>query len=189
MEIEITRGILHGSEESFEHAYHAYRDKLYFYFYKKIKESSVCKDLVQEVFIKLWRYRGSLRTDLALSLQIFRIARTTLIDVLRKKAIHRVHSVPNELLNDMADQAPFSNNEPDLQDHLVYLKQELRSLSPARKKIIEYRLQGFTNQEIASMLSISKRTVENQLNKAFHEIKRNAELPTLLVLLLMKCTL
>ncbi|WP_315822591.1 RNA polymerase sigma factor [Paraflavitalea speifideaquila] len=85
MEIEITKKLLNGSEVSFETVYYTYRDKLYFYFLKRIKDQSVCKDLVQDTFIKLWRYRASLRTDLSLSLQIFRIAKTSLIDVLKNK--------------------------------------------------------------------------------------------------------
>jgi RNA polymerase sigma-70 factor (ECF subfamily) len=183
MEIEITKRLLIGCEESFEAVYYSYRDKLYFYFLKRIKDQSVCKDLVQDTFVKLWRYRTSLRTDLSLSLQIFRIAKTSLIDVLKKQAQHRIITVPEQELHTIAEQEREEENE-----HVVYLKREIKALPPIRKKIIEYRLQGLTNQEIADLLAISKRTVENQLNKAFSEIKKNADIPTLLICLIIKAT-
>jgi RNA polymerase sigma-70 factor (ECF subfamily) len=183
MEIEITRRLINDCEESFESIYYSYRDKLYFYFLKRLKDQSVCKDLVQETFIKLWRYRKSLRTDLSLSLQIFRIAKTSLIDVLKKQALHREVTVPEKILHTIADQVTEEENE-----HVVYLKREIKALPPIRKKIMEYRLQGLTNQEIAQLLSISKRTVENQLNKAFSEIKKNADIPALLICLIVKAS-
>jgi RNA polymerase sigma factor (sigma-70 family) len=184
MEMDVTRRLIDSCEESFESVYYTYRDKLYFYFFKKVKDQSVCKDLVQETFIRLWRYRKSLRTELSLSLQIFRIAKTSLIDVLKKQSLHRLVTVPEEILHTIADQATEEENE-----QVVYLKQEIKALPPIRKKIIEYRLQGFSNQEIAQLLSISKRTVENQLNKAFSEIKKNADIPALLVCLIIKSSL
>jgi RNA polymerase sigma factor (sigma-70 family) len=184
MDIEITRRLLNGCEESFEAVYYTYRDKLYFYFFKRLKDQTICKDLVQETFIKLWRYRSSLRTDLGLSLQIFRIAKTSLIDVLKKQAQHREVTVPENILHTIPVQEAEEESE-----HVVYLKREIKTLPPIRKKIIEYRLQGLTNQEIANLLSISKRTVENQLNKAFSEIKKNADIPTLLICLIIKSSL
>lgn len=184
MEIEITRKIMEGDEEGFEEAWYTYRDKLYFYFLKKTNSQSISKDLVQETFIKLWRYRSSLRTDLSLSLQLFRIAKTSLIDVLKKQASNRTVAVSEEILHTMAGQPAEEENE-----RVSYLRQEIKALPPIRKKIIEYRLQGFSNQEIASLLSISKRTVENQLNKAFTEIRKNADIPTLLLCLIINSTL
>jgi RNA polymerase sigma factor (sigma-70 family) len=186
MQTDIIPGLINSCEYSFETVYYTYRDKLYFYFLKKTKDESVCKDLVQEVFIKLWRYRKSLRPDLDLSIQVFRIAKTTLIDVLRKHASQRTISVPENALHHIAE--PATNGEPD-NERVVYLHREIKMLPPVRKQILQYRLQGFSNQEIAVKLSISKKTVENQLNRAFHDIKKNADMPALMAILILKSTL
>lgn len=184
MESAITSKIITGCDESFEQAYYLYRDKLYFYFLKKINDQAICKDLVQEVFIKLWRYRTSLRTDLSLSLQIFRIAKTTLIDLFKHQALRRVEALPDEMQDTVA--APASEEKEEENKHLTYLNRKIQYLPPIRKKIMEYRLQGFSNQEIAALMSISKRTVENHLNKAFCEIRKNAEVPTFLVAIIIE---
>src|SRR5882757_7598702 len=89
MEVKLTPGIRKGDEAAFLAAYQLYHAKLYGYFLRKTKSVEVSGELVQLAFIKLWRSRGHLRDDLPLSQQLFRIARTTLIDLLRRKAALR----------------------------------------------------------------------------------------------------
>lgn len=172
------------SEEAFREVYDEYHPKLYGYFLKKTRSANVSGDLVQETFIKLWRFRKGLNPGLSLSIQIFRIARTTIIDVLRKNARNRVDSVPFTHITDLADS--LSEKEPpETSPALSLLIHALARLSPMRRKIIEQRLEGFSNHEIAANLSISKKTVENQINKAFQEIKKHADMPFTLLLILV----
>jgi RNA polymerase sigma factor (sigma-70 family) len=173
------------SEEAFRGVYNEYHPKLYGYFLKKTKSPGVSEDLVQETFIKLWRFRAGLNAGLPLSIQIFRIARTTIIDLLRKNARSRVDSLPLTHITDLADS--MREREPaETSPALALIIHTLSRLSPMRRKIIEQRLEGFSNHEIAANLSISKKTVENQINRAFQEIKKHAEvsLPVLLILLI-----
>jgi RNA polymerase sigma-70 factor (ECF subfamily) len=66
---------------------------------------------------------------------------------------------------------------------ITKIRSSLSLLPPVRRKIIEQKLDGFSNPEIASNLSISQKTVENHLNKAFHQLKKYLEIPLFLILL------
>ncbi len=45
-----------------------------------------------------------------------------------------------------------------------------------QRKIVVFRLEGMTNKEIAGQMAISKKTVENQVNRAIREIRKNTEI-------------
>jgi RNA polymerase sigma-70 factor (ECF subfamily) len=187
MEAFIIHQLQQDSEEVFEKIYHEFHQKLYHYFLKKTKSATVSEDLVQETFIKLWRYRDRLNADLSLSIQIFRIARTTIIDLLRKNARTRINSIPVDDLSSLAEaRALIQPEAAEAPAGLSQVRSSLSLLSPMRRKIIEQRLEGLTNQEIAVNLSISLKTVENQINKAFHDIRRHIGIP-LSILLLILC--
>ena len=164
-----------GTVTAFEEVYYTFHEKLYFYFLKRTTDADVATELVQLTFIKLWRYRCHLNEELPISQQLFRIARTTLIDVLRRKAQHRSIPVATDQLPELPDTSRVAQ-ERETRD---MMHRAMESLSPERKKIIQYRINGFSNREIAAHLSISLKTVENQVNRAIKQLKES------IVLLLM----
>lgn len=165
-----------GTTAAFEEVYHQFHEKLYFYFLKRTNDADVATELVQLTFIKLWRYRTSLSEDLPLSQQLFRIARTTLIDVLRRKA--QVRSFPVAI--DQLPELPDTSRVAQERETLDQVHRAMENLSPERKKIIQYRISGFTNREIAAHLSISLKTVENQVNRAIKQLKESIALALML---------
>ena len=182
MDTALIISLQNGSEESFKEVYYGYHKKLYFYFLKKTGSTSLSKDLIQETFIKLWRYRLTLRTDLSVSLQLFRIARTVAIDLLRRNARNRVDSVSTAHIIELSD-GLHESPETEASPVITKIRSSLSLLPPVRRKIIEQKLEGYSNPEIASNLSISQKTVENHLNKAFHQLKKHLEIPLFLILL------
>ena len=164
-----------GSAAAFEKMYYQFHEKLYYYFLKRTGSADVTQELVQLTFIKVWRYFDNLDETIPLSRQIFRIARTNLVDVLRQKAQQRVVPVDPELLSP----------EPDMpaaliqRENMQLLHRAIELLPAERKKIFQYRINGLTNKEIAEHLSLSVKTVENHVNRAIKQIRE------VLVLLLL----
>ena len=181
MSAELLHALKNGSDAAFAELYEDFHRPLYHFFLKKLRSSAMAEDLVQETFIKLWRFRASLDASLSLSLQLFRIARTVGVDALRKAARSRVVAMA------AADLEPLGGFDAPVEvlpdSGLV---QALSILTPQCRRIIEQRLQGFSNQEISANLSISKKTVENQINKAFQEFRRHPEMPLFLLWLFVR---
>lgn len=157
-----------GSETAFRELFQSFHEKLYYYFLQKTRSVDISEELVQLTFIKIWRFRQNLDVELPVSQQLFRIARTCMIDLLRREANNR--TVPLETI--------ASPNIPETpavlhdEDPLEALQETLATLPPMRRKIITCRLQGLTNKEIADQLAISRKTVENQVNRAVRDIRR-----------------
>lgn len=155
-------------EAAFEKLYDEYHQKVYFYFLKQMRSECMAEELVQLTFIKLWRHLDRLSDKVPVSSQVFRIARTTLIDTLRKKAAER------EALQhaDLPGEHAYTENTV----YAHYLQEEIRlaveKLPPVRKRVFQLsRLQGLSYQDIARELSISTRTVEDHLSKATKHLK------------------
>jgi len=179
MDRALINSIRDGDDLAFRRTYDLFHEKLYSYFLQKTKSVAISEELVQLTFIKLWRYRSKLNDTLQLSWQIFRIAKTTLIDILRSHAVKRTVSMQVVDWHDIAEETTPS------EDHqLAVLLDSLAHLSPMRRRIISFRLEGLSNKEIADCLSISRKTVENQINRAVHEIRKMHEYIPFVILLM-----
>jgi RNA polymerase sigma-70 factor (ECF subfamily) len=172
--------IKHGDEFAFEQAYITYRSRVYGYFLKKAKDPEDARDLLQVTFLKLWQYRQSLSTEYLLEQHLFQIARTVFIDHLRKQ---NRRGKLRTLSNEEAPSSPYAypSTEFDLRSRLGTA---LASMPEIRKKIFELnRIQGFSYQEIAQLLSISVKSVDNNLTKALRYLRKTM----LIVALLLNC--
>jgi len=50
-----------------------------------------------------------------------------------------------------------------------------------QRRIVAFRLEGMTNKEIAGQMAISKKTVENQVNRAIREIRKKTGISVVLL--------
>jgi len=164
---EITT-IQKGSEKAFTQVYSQYHVKLYRYFLKKTRSDEMATELVQIVFIKLWRFKHTLSENYSLDTQLFNMARTCLIDFIRQQSIQKTR-----LVNLETDADINIYTQPDLSFEMTdYFNHAIKTLPPVRKKVfILSRLQGLSYHEIAQHLSISIHTVEDHMTKAIRHIK------------------
>src|ERR1700744_1909376 len=81
--------IKEGDHGAFIEVYHAIHAKLFRFFLKKTFLHDTAKDLTQQCFIRLWQFRHTLSPDHALEKQIFIIARSLLINHIKKETAQR----------------------------------------------------------------------------------------------------
>lgn len=156
-------------QKYFEEVFYTYNKRLYSYFRKKIPDDSLCEDLIQETFARLWKYRRSLDESLSIEIQIFRIAKTAFIDMIRQQSGNNTTY--------MDDETTFENHYHITEDHFEVKQQVaclIKNLPRERKKIIDLKLNGYSNKEIADLMSIKIKTVENNINMAFRQMRKNS---------------
>ena len=161
--------IKRGDTFAYEQAFVQYREKVYFYFLKKTKSPEDAKDLLQTTFLKFWKYRHSLSENYLLEQHLFQIARTVFIDYMRhENKVAKVQRTVNERFEQHLE--VYISTDFDLQARLV---KALSSMPQLRKKVFELnRLQGYSYKEIAEMLSISVKAVDNNLSKALKQLRK-----------------
>jgi RNA polymerase sigma-70 factor (ECF subfamily) len=159
-----------GDHDAFIEVYNGMHIKIFRFFLKRVVVHDTAKDLTQQCFIRLWQFRHTLSYDYPLEKQVFIIARSLLINHLKKESTQRrlraVHgrSVEKEVLQPV---------ERELFGKASEVNAAIETLPPVRKRVIILKtFHGCTNKEIAQQLEISVKTVEDHVTKAFRHIRQ-----------------
>jgi RNA polymerase sigma-70 factor (ECF subfamily) len=167
MEISVQQ-IQSGNSKSFEQVYQLYHARLYYYVLKHTRSTYLSEEAVQLTFIKMWENRRQLSSHFDLSVQLFRIARSITIDLLRKEQIS------GRYVTVTSDESLALSVETDIihKDELSRVEALIEELSPVRKTVFKLsRFEELSHKEIAEQLSISPKTVENHIGRAILQLK------------------
>jgi len=157
---------------AFHEIFNRYWTQLYTTAYKRVRSKETAEEIVQDLFTSLWVKRKEIRIHKSLAGYLFTSIRYLVLNHMEKEAVRKnyknslhvvnpVYQNPTEetvLLNDLARKI---DKEIDL------LPVKCRSVFELSRK--EYK----TNKEIAAMLGISEKTVENHLTKAITRLRLN----------------
>jgi RNA polymerase sigma-70 factor (ECF subfamily) len=155
---------------AFKSLYQRYSKKIYFFSLKYLGNNIEAEELVQSVFINVWEKRNYLDPTNSVKSYIYKAAANYIYNYLKKKSIHArfVDSQINKdevLTNLTYEQVLFNDLEKSI-NSIVGI------LPPQQQKIFQLnRNEGLTNDEIASKLDLSVRTVENQMYRALKTIR------------------
>jgi RNA polymerase sigma-70 factor (family 1) len=138
--------------------------------FRVTKCEQISKDIVQDVFLKLWEHRHHFHQIENIGAWLYRVTENKLIDHLRKTAAekrlkqktwNRIREISNETELNLA----AKESEKILSEAIDHL--------PAQRKLI-YRLnreQLLSYDQIAEELRISRHTVKNQIFSALHSLR------------------
>jgi len=156
-----------GDPAIFEEIYRAWHERVYFYVLGKTGSEWLAEETTQMTFIRLWRSRDKLSDEIEFGIQLFRIARTAMIDEIRKE--HRKQRDRN-LDTPAAHDGNSQQDGRELEQRIAVL---IDSMPPVRRQVFRMsRFSGLSYQEIASELSLSVKTVEAHVSKALQYLRR-----------------
>jgi|SRR5687767_10459245 RNA polymerase sigma-70 factor (family 1) len=167
--LNMIAAIKEGDALIFSELFNEYHHKVYFYTLSKTHSPYIAEETTQLTFIKLWHYRANLDETLPISRQIFRIAKTTCIDLLRKEA-GQAKLVQVKSGRPTAEQPVTDAFEvKEMQQQLAHAVQ---NMPPVRRKVFELSRYEFkSHKEIAQLLSLSVKTVENHIALAIKQLR------------------
>lgn len=152
-----------GDIEAFDEIYRHYFQKLYNFVLKFMKDTEETKEIVQEVFVKLWQNHNKIDIYASFDSYLFTIAYNTSISALKKKASQIKYAEYIKHKNDIFD-ASDGISELQYKELVEQLEISINKLSPRQKEIFNLsRIDGLLHNEIAEKLNISKNTVKNQI--------------------------
>jgi RNA polymerase sigma-70 factor (ECF subfamily) len=154
----------------FRKIYDLYHHRVYNYIYSKTKSDYISEEVVQLTFIKIWEKRMTLPVGVEIAALIFKMASSTLIDLIRKyeKRIHITIFGDNINNTESAEALPllFLKETQEKLNHLI------ECLPPTRREVFcMSRFDELSHKEIAQRLAISPKTVENHINLALKYIR------------------
>ncbi|MFC3559782.1 RNA polymerase sigma-70 factor [Pedobacter jamesrossensis] len=166
--------IKNGSEPAFKVIFDRYLPILLATARRYIKDESSCENLVQDIFLNIWLRKGSLDIKDFKSYFTASMRYQVYKELQGKNAKHRVFYTDESLENTQAHQP----NEAEESFNVSELKKQINSYIQSlpkrcREIFLLSRKEHLSNSEIASRLSISKRSVENQITSALKYLRSN----------------
>lgn len=166
---KLVRLLKKGDDASFSQLFHLFGPKLYNTSRKMKLSHEDAEEVVQEVFLKIWKKREHLDHALSFNAYLLSILKS-LIYKRVKKQLREVavrHYTPQE--NEVANGGEESMLSEDMRALSGTL---LATLPKGQKQIVELRyLHQLSADEIALQLNVSKRTVEHQIYKATKSLR------------------
>ncbi len=160
-----------GDLEAFDLIFKQYGDKLFGFVLTYLKSRKETEDLVQNVFLKIWENRKSLKKESSLKAYLFTIAYHNICRLFREKQIHQ--RFEEEML---ASGEPTVNPEEQF-EYRSTIRQVDRLIEklPEKQKIIflKSRREGKSSKEIADEMNLAPGTVDNQISAAIKFLRKN----------------
>jgi RNA polymerase sigma factor (sigma-70 family) len=156
------------SQSAFNYLYDNYSGALYGVIVSIVQDKELSNDVLQEVFIKIWRQieqydpaKGRLFT------WMINICRNASIDTLRSKGYH-AQKQNRELTESVYSAAGATNMGTDR----IGLRKLITGLKEEHKILVELAyFQGYTQDEISKLLNIPLGTVKTRLRNALIQLR------------------
>ena len=171
-----------GNVTAFDSLFKVYSPKLFGFGLKYFRNDNDAEELVQEVFVKVWENRQTLKSELSFKSYLFTIA----LNQIRKHFNKRATSL-RYLESLQHDHELTENQEIQNDDYESILKQInliIEQMPKRRREIfMKSKLEGKSSKEIAEELNISDGTVDNQVSEALRFIRSRLYAENLALLL------
>lgn len=164
-----------GDRQAFEQLFQAYYSRLCVFSNSYVKSLDLSRDVVQEVYIKIWDNKENFHIRQSLKAYLYQAVRNQSLNFLQqKKQMERLEKrlIRQQEISESSRTEEFNTEE--LSEKVWRLVEQL----PERRRtiFILYRKHGLSYAEIAEVLNIARKTVENQMGKSLKFLRDNLDL-------------
>ncbi|KRW91321.1 RNA polymerase sigma24 factor [Alicyclobacillus tengchongensis] len=165
--------IVEGRRDAMEELYDRFAGFVYSFAYRAVGNASAAEEIVQDVFVKVWRMADRYDASLGkVSTWLLSIARNAAIDHHRRHRRHELVQIADGVLPEVADDAPTPEWVAEQADIRQRVRQALSQLPLDQKQIVEMMyFRGYTQQEISECLGISLGTVKSRARLAMAKLR------------------
>ena len=144
---------------------------LYNFFLRTCGDRAASDDLVQEVFLRILRYRHTFRGESKFTVWMYSIARNTFADHYRKRQREQPLT---EKEDDHVHPDPLASEMLAEKHENALLHKALARLSPEKREVLVLsRFQELKYEEIAAMLNCPVGTIKARVHWALKDLREN----------------
>lgn len=154
--------IVSGDQGAFSQLYLRYKDRMYYYFYRMLGNSSEqANDFLQELFLKLIEKPESYNPDFSFTTWLYSVANNMCKNEYRKRNVRQEYQ-EFEALQPKLDFVNESTIEPEQLIEKIF--ETLNDLGKEHQSafLLRYR-EGFSIKEVAEILELPEGTVKSRL--------------------------
>lgn len=174
---ELMLRVKDGDSASFGLLLEKHRGSVIHFLYRLVQEQAVAEELAQEVFLRVYRSRGSYEPTAKFTTWLFRIATHLALNWLRDGK----HERGQERLDDSSPDVPglqISDRQPSIEQQLVYqvrLEEVRRAVATLPEKqraaVLMHKYEEMEYSQIAKVLGCSESAVKSLLFRAYETLR------------------
>lgn len=170
----LIQSLRRGDHGAFERLFQRYAQKIFVFSMSYLKNEADAEEVVQEVFLRIWMNRDSLKSETSFQAYLFTIAYNAMKKMFNAKA--KSNQFKLELVDELDDGAGVVDYEKNYQLVVSRLDQFIEQMPERRRLIfVQRKREGRSVRQIAENLNISVKTVENQITEAMKYLKKRFE--------------
>jgi|TARA_B110000967_G_scaffold112804_1_gene115442 RNA polymerase sigma-70 factor (ECF subfamily) len=168
---EFISSLKKGDSKGYQFLVTSYHQKLCVYANSLTNDSDLAEDIVQNVFMSIWKNRNKLKDQFVVKSYLYKSVYNEFIDQYRKKkAVLTLEKKHIDALTYIVEE----EDEKSLEKLISIVKKEIDKLPPKCKQtFLLSKEEGLTNLEISEYLNISIKSVEAHITKAFSVLRKS----------------
>ncbi|KPH15123.1 RNA polymerase sigma factor [Chryseobacterium sp. ERMR1:04] len=158
--------------KSFKKIYSEYKHRVYFYVKKYVQRDEDIEDIVQDVFVHIWKYLQNDNQNIPIEAIIFKTCKQEVANFYRKTK--QAFTISEE--NHNPEQLDETLDEVSREEQIRKIEMLLDQLPKKAKDLfIQHKIENLSYSKLAKENNISKTAIGKQVNKVISYLKINLQ--------------
>ena len=174
---ELMLRVREGDETSFGLLLEKHRNSVVHFLYRMVQNRAIAEELAQEVFLRVYRSRGSYEPTAKFTTWLFRITTHLALNHVRDKRHEKLHDSIDEKIEDAAPRQ-LATREINVEERLLKdarlaeIRQAIEVLpEKQRSAVLMHKYQEMEYSQIAGVLECSESAVKSLLFRAYETLR------------------
>ena len=170
-EVKLFNKIKGGDKKAFEQLFSLYYDALCNFAYLFVQDTQVAEEAVSDVFVNIWRKKERINIELNLKSYLYKSTKNAVISYTRKKRLNIIS------IDEYKDAGGIETPETLLikTEKAEHFNKILMTLPKKAGLVFRmHKVDGMKYREIAEVLGISEKTVENHMGNSLRHLRNLA---------------
>jgi len=170
-EVKLFNKIKEGDKKAFEQLFSFYYDSLCNFAYLFVQDTQVAEEAVSDVFVNIWRKKERINIELNLKSYLYKSTKNAVISYTRKRKLNIVS------IDEYKDASGIETPETLLikTEKTEHFNKILMTLPKKAGLVFRmHKVDGMKYREIAEVLGISEKTVENHMGNSLRHLRNLA---------------
>ena len=180
VDADVMLRVKNGDDAAYEYLVTKFRRPMLSFMYRMARNSAVAEELVQEVFLRVYRSRATYNAEAKFSTWLYRIATNLAVNHARDTKYEKPELSVNldepdsetGQAPDLADGAPTAEQILLRRERLAAIRQHVHNL-PERQRlaVLMHKYQGMDYRQIAEVLKLSESATKSLLFRAYETLR------------------